>query len=241
MKTSFIVPVYNEEKGIKKNLLRIFDFAKKNYSDFEIIVVDDGSQDSTWKILQELNYKNLILGKNPHNMGPGAAFRRGFSLARGEVIVTLDFDLSFPITDTPKLLKKLNEGYDLVLASPYLLKGSTHKGIPPLRLFLSLAAVFIYGIAVGKILTCYTGFFRAYRKNVTRSIKFESNGFESQVEIIWKARRAGFKIVEVPSTLIYDNTRISNFKIVREISRHLHFLFGILMWGNIRYWLRLSS
>lgn len=226
MKISFIVPAYNEENGIQKNLSRIFKFARQNYPDFEVIVVDDGSQDSTWKILQSLKYKNLVLGKNPKNMGPGASFRRGFKLAKGDIAVTLDSDLSFPVEDTPKLIKKINEGYDLVVASPYFIKGSKNKGIPAFRLFLSLGATVIYTIALRKKLTCYTGFFRAYRKKVIKTIEFTSNGFQSQVEIIWKVRKKGYKITEVPSSLFYEQGRVSNFKIFKEIQSHLSFLFG---------------
>ncbi|HLC68944.1 MAG TPA: glycosyltransferase family 2 protein [Candidatus Bilamarchaeaceae archaeon] len=234
MKISFITPVYNEETNIEKNIQKILSFAKNNFKDFEIIAVDDGSSDHSWKILEKLRSKNIIIDKNPHNMGPGAAFRRGFALAKGDVIVTLDSDLSYPIEDTSKLLKKLNEGYGGVVASPFL-QGAGHTHVPFFRLLLSKLGTLIYTIFLGQYLSAYTCFFRAYRKGVIKNLKLEANGFESQVEIIWKTRRMGHRFAEVPSFQTFDVSRPSNFKILRELGRHLHFLLFKIIPGQVGY------
>ncbi|WP_022852531.1 glycosyltransferase family 2 protein [Thermodesulfatator atlanticus] len=113
---SVVIPVYNEEKNIKP-LLESLDNALKGIGKtFEVIIVDDGSQDKTLSILKELKprYPWLKIIALRKNFGQSAAFTAGIDHAQGEVIVTMDGDLQNDPRDIPKLLAKIEEGYDVV-------------------------------------------------------------------------------------------------------------------------------
>lgn len=233
MKISFVIPAYNEADEIEKNINTIYNFAKQNYSDFEIIAIDDGSKDNTLDVMRKLSLPNLIVDTNGKNMGPGAAFRKGFELATGDLIVSTESDLSYPIEDAKKLLAKLEEGYDIALATPHLAKEDAPKNVPAHRLALSHMGTAIYTFFVGEKLSTYACFFRAYKKQVIKSIQFKSNGFESQVEILWRAHKKGYKIIEISSKQNFRADRPSKFNIPRELGRHLNFLFGTVIPGNV--------
>ncbi len=91
MKISVIIPVYNEEKTIKKCLDSLFE---QTYLDFEVIVVDDGSTDGTAKVVSEINKPNLQIIKQDHK-GPAMARNLGVSQAKGEILVFVDADMTF--------------------------------------------------------------------------------------------------------------------------------------------------
>ncbi|MDJ0517221.1 MAG: glycosyltransferase family 2 protein [Trichodesmium sp. MO_231.B1] len=113
---SIVTPIYNEVDSIPQLLETISTTLKENQLTYEIICVDDGSEDGSTKLLKELaekrtDLKAVILRRN---YGQTAAMAAGFNYAIGKVIVTLDGDLQNDPADIPLLLSKLNEGYDLV-------------------------------------------------------------------------------------------------------------------------------
>ena len=113
---SIVVPVYNEEKSIGLLLDRI-QGACSNFSfNWEIILVDDGSTDNTWSVLEKkhLDIPQLRALKLRGNCGQTAAMVAGFDNSRGDVVVTLDGDLQNDPSDIPLLLDKLAEGFDIV-------------------------------------------------------------------------------------------------------------------------------
>ncbi|MFH1447738.1 MAG: glycosyltransferase family 2 protein [Candidatus Micrarchaeota archaeon] len=221
MKITLLMATYNEYGCIDKTIEKLYNYAKENLKDFQIIVIDDGSSDHTFVDLQKAESRyGITIGKNPVNMGQGAAFRRGLVHADGEVVITLDSDLSYPITDIPKLLEKIEGGYDVVVTSPFIGGGGT-EDVPFLRLFLSNLATFLYSLALGLKLTAFTGVFRAYRTEVLRNTRYKSDRFEAQVEILWLCKKAGAKIVEIPSVLKFKTERNSNFRVFRDVKTHL--------------------
>ncbi len=113
---SIVTPIYNEVDSIPQLLETISTTLKENQLTYEIICVDDGSQDGSTKLLTELaekrtDLKAVILRRN---YGQTAAMAAGFKYANGKVVVTLDGDLQNDPADIPLLLSKLDEGYDLV-------------------------------------------------------------------------------------------------------------------------------
>jgi dolichol-phosphate mannosyltransferase len=220
-KISLLMATYNEEKHIAESVSTLYNYAKGILPNFELIVVDDGSLDKTYEELAKLQKKFPIkIDKNPVNLGQGGAFRRGLTLATGEVIITFDSDLSYPIADIPRLLEKINEGNDVVTTSPFTGSGNT-QGVPLLRLFLSNTATFLYSTVLGVNLTSVTGVFRAYRADLLKGIGYKSNRFEAQVEILWLCKKKGAKIAEIPSVLKFKYRKTSSFKLFRDIKTHL--------------------
>lgn len=115
LKLSIIVPLYNEEGNIEELHSQITD-ALKNYS-YEILFVDDGSTDNTYKCLKQLSKDSHVrIIRLTRNFGQSAAFQAGFDNATGSVIVTLDGDLQNDPADIPALVEKLESGdYDMVV------------------------------------------------------------------------------------------------------------------------------
>ncbi len=113
---SIVVPIYNEVESLPKLIDRIAQSLAAYHLSYEMILVDDGSQDGTTELLKELaekrqDLKGVILRRN---YGQTAAMAAGFNYALGQVIITMDGDLQNDPADIPRLLDKLNEGYDLV-------------------------------------------------------------------------------------------------------------------------------
>jgi glycosyltransferase involved in cell wall biosynthesis len=120
MKTSIIIPAYNEERGIGEVLGRITALGRDAY---EIIVVDDGSTDGTSGIAEEFDVKLIRHGQN---RGKGSAIRTGVENASGDYVVFIDADNTYPAETIPKIVEKLDGGYDIVICSRAL---ADSKGI----------------------------------------------------------------------------------------------------------------
>lgn len=113
---SVVIPAYNEEENIPILYRRLKEVLEKLGKNYEIIVVDDGSTDSTYQVLKDLALKDPTLKviRFKRNYGQTAAMYAGFQHAKGDVIITLDADLQNDPQDIPILLEKLEEGYDVV-------------------------------------------------------------------------------------------------------------------------------
>ena len=110
---SIVIPAYNEENSINETVKKIKDVLKENkLTNSEIIVVDDGSTDKTGELLKKLD---VVYIKNPKNMGYGYSLKRGIKEAKNETIIIMDADLTYPVEYIPELLKKKEEGFDLVI------------------------------------------------------------------------------------------------------------------------------
>lgn len=112
MYLSIVIPVYNEEKNVALLHQKIFSVCKKIGNSFEIIFINDGSNDNTLNELKKLKPIKIINFRR--NFGQTAALDAGIKASKGEIIVTMDGDLQNNPEDIPNLLEKLNEGYDAV-------------------------------------------------------------------------------------------------------------------------------
>ncbi len=116
MKLSVVLPIYNEAESLRELIPLLLSEMQKIGHTFEIIAVNDGSSDESAQVLNELAKQHSVL-KVIHfrtNAGQTSALRAGFSHASGEIIVPLDADLENRPSDIPRLLAKLDEGYDIV-------------------------------------------------------------------------------------------------------------------------------
>lgn len=124
---SVVVPLYNEEGNVTKLHEKIVEACKKLGKPFEVIFIDDGSKDKTLEEARVLSPLALIEFRR--NFGQTAAFDAGFKEAKGEVIVTMDGDLQNDPADIPLLLKKMDEGFDVVSGWRWQRKDSVSKKI----------------------------------------------------------------------------------------------------------------
>lgn len=227
MKVSVIIPMLNEEENVQRTLFEV-DKVMKDCFDYEIIVVDDGSTDNTYSMLREFSAKNshVRVLKHQLNSGMGKAIRTGFEGSDGEIVVTIDADLSYKASHIPSLVSELinDETLDIVVGSQYM-KGGGVKNIPFFRLIISKIANKFIGYSMTENLSTVTGVLRAYRREVLESMELESNGTKINLEILSKAIATGSKIKEVPVILEGRELGESKIKIKSKTISHVLFSF----------------
>ena len=113
---SIVIPLFNEDESVEKLVDNLIENLEKIEFTYEIILVDDGSEDKTWEIIESLKKSTPHLRglKFRRNYGQTSAMVAGFDYALGEIIVTMDGDLQNDPSDIPALLEKIEEGYDIV-------------------------------------------------------------------------------------------------------------------------------
>jgi len=218
--------MFNEAENVKNTLSRVEESLSTFKGNYEIVAVNDGSTDNTFEILKEIAEKNkrIKVVSYPKNMGRGMALRRGFKESQGEIVVSIDADLSYDpkyILDLIEALEK-NSYIDFVLASPYM-PGGGAKDVPSLRLWISKLGNKILRFAMPNRIHTSTGIFRAYRRKVLDSIELESDGKEIHLEILSKALALGFRVKEVPAVLTGRKRGASKFKFRKTAISHLVF------------------
>ena len=212
------LPMYNEEKGIKPLLEKIRSAMLDTKKDYRVLIIDDGSTDSSVKIVNSFMKKMPIeLKRHKVNMGLGVTLKGLFNAVSGpkrvkgsDIIIMMDADN----THDPSLIKRMlpeMDRHNLVIASRYV-KGGNEVGFPFYRKILSRLAVFMLRLFFPiKGITDYTCGYRAYRAELLQKAhKFYGNnfitstGFPGSAEILIKLRRFSIKLKEVPLVLRYD-------------------------------------
>jgi len=212
-KVSFVVPVFNEIRTIEEVLLRVqgVDLDK------EIVVVDDGSTDGTRAFLRaldesakgfpptmnvprsggDLRADNIRVFFQEKNKGKGAALRRGFQEAKGDIVVIQDADLEYHPRDYPKLIALIEaEEADVVYGSRFL--GGPHRVL----LFwhyvgnkvLTVISNMVTDLNLSDVWTCY----KAFRREVIQGLDLREDRFGFEQEVTIKIARAGWRVYETP-------------------------------------------
>jgi len=224
MKTvSIIVPTYNE----KENLLNLLNAINKVFADGkiigEVVIIDDNSPDGTGQLAEQLKekYEFLKVIHRPSKLGFGSAYREGFRAAESKLLLTMDADLSHNPVYIPKFIEKA-EHADVVVGSRYV-DGGGIVGWGLYRRLVSKLANFLARIVVGAGVSDMTSGYRAYRKEVFEKVftgGIKSSGYAIQLETIYKIRKKGFKIDEVP--IIFTDRREGKSKLgMRDIISYL--------------------
>jgi glycosyltransferase involved in cell wall biosynthesis len=214
-KVSIIVPARNEAASLRRLLPEIV----VRMPDAELIVVNDGSTDDTVEICHQYGAKIVT---HPYSMGNGSAVKSGARAAQGEILVFMDADGQHQPQDIPRLLKKLSEGYDMVV-------GARDKGSQA-GLHRALANGFYNWLAswmVGQNVADLTSGLRAVKANKFRKFLYMlPNGFSYPTTITMSFFRAGYAVGYMP---IHSPRRIgtSHMRIVRDGVRFLLIIFKI--------------
>jgi dolichol-phosphate mannosyltransferase len=226
MDLSIIIPMFNEADNAESTLMRVEEALVSFEGTYEIIVVNDGSLDNTLDILNRLSGQDgkLKVVSYSKNVGRGMALKKGFKESSGEILVSIDADLSYDpnyIVDFVETLRA-EQDIDFVLASPYMPGGGV-QNVPVLRLWVSKFGNKILRLAMPNRIYTSTGIFRAYRKKVLDSLELESDGKEIHLEILSKALALGYRAKESPAILTSRKRGKSKFKFKKTAMSHLVF------------------
>jgi glycosyltransferase involved in cell wall biosynthesis len=214
MKISLIIPAYNEELALKPVV--------EEYSPYvdEIIIVDDGSKDSTYEIAKTLQNDRVRVFRHEKNQGKVAALRTGVGHASGEVVIFTDADCTYPARYIPEFVDRIEHGVDLVLGSRQIYR----QNIPLFNrmgnfIFSSLAAY----ISGKTVVDSQTGF-RAFRREMFEKFDVEAKSLEFETKMTVRAAKLGYKIAEIP---IEYRARVGTSKL-HPIKDGFKMFFGLL-------------
>jgi glycosyltransferase involved in cell wall biosynthesis len=194
---SVVMPAFNENATIEEIVRRVLAVPLRT----QLIVVDDCSTDGTRDLLAHLQAElGFTLLLQPHNMGKGAALRRGFEAVSGDIVVIQDADLEYSPEEFPTLIELIREGRaDVVYGSRFLGRHRvflfTHYAG---NRFLTLLTNILYNTMLSDMETCY----KVMRTEVLRSMTLRSDGFGIEPELTAKIFKRGYRVYEVPIT--YD-------------------------------------
>lgn len=188
---SFVIPAYNEQDSLVQLHKEIVDVTGANDYDFEIIFVDDGSTDDTWKIIDALatSNDNVKAIKFRGNYGKAAALRAGADMSTGELIITLDADLQDDPAEVPKLLAALTDEFDLISGWKEVRNDPVNKTMP------SKVFNWLVGLLTGVKLHDHNCGFKVYRREIFSEVRLygEMHRF---VPVLASAK--GFRVAEMP-------------------------------------------
>jgi len=202
---SIIIPAYNESLRISKTLNKILSFIEDNNDyDFEVIVVNDGSNDDTNEVV--LSFANVVLIDNKVNKGKGSVIRQGMLSAQGDYLLFSDADLSTPIEELEKLLSFIKD-FDIVIGSRALQNDLIKEHQPFYREIMGKTFnLFVQLLVVKGIKDTQCGF-KLFKNEVAKKIFGSSkiDGFSFDVETIYLASKFRFKVKEVPVLWFNDD------------------------------------
>jgi glycosyltransferase involved in cell wall biosynthesis len=202
---SVVSPAYTEGIQIERTLRSVMRYLTtiEDHYRWEIVVIDDGSTDDTLAISQSVasGERRVRVAPHPSNFNLGQALRYGFSIARGDYIVTLDADLSYSPSHIGRLLDTISTSEaKIVIASPYMTGGEV-SGVPRMRLAASRQANRMLSLTAKDQLTTLTGMVRAYDAVFLRRLDLKAMDVEINAEIIYKAQLMRARIADIPAHL----------------------------------------
>jgi glycosyltransferase involved in cell wall biosynthesis len=188
---SVVVPLLNEEHSLETLHAEIVAALDARSDEFEVVFVDDGSSDGSMSVLTRLHDEmpNVVVVHLRRNFGKAAALQAGFLEARGDVVVTIDADLQDDPAEIPKLLAKLDEGFDLVSG------WKTRRNDPVLRRMFSRMFNWATGVVSGVKLHDVNCGLKAYRAEVLQGMRLYG---ELHRFIPVLAAYRGYRVAEIP-------------------------------------------
>lgn len=256
MKIYIILPCYNESASLGFLLQKICSLKARTDCPMDIIAVDDGSTDNTGEILRDWSRQiPITIIKHKINRGLGETSRDGFEAAADlaspeDIIIRMDADNTHEPDYIPSMVKKIREGYEIVIASRFQ-KGGGMLGLGSYRTLISLMAnMFMKCLFPVKGVWEYSCGFRAYRAELIQTairifgdqfISLKGVGFTCTLEKLVKLRMLGAKVAEVPFVLRYDQKSGSS-KMVTSITTLGYLLLAlkyIYPWGPVsKKWIK---
>jgi dolichyl-phosphate beta-glucosyltransferase len=210
---SIVIPTYNESRRIPGTINAVNDFLKKKKANYEIIVVDDGSNDDTLKAVRAIKATRVKTLSNRENRGKGHSIKRGVFAASKQWILATDADLSTPIEELEQFLS--HSDHDVLIGSRALTESNVQVRQPLYRDYGGkLFNVFVQAVTLPGIKDTQCGF-KLFRADAARKIfaHHTIEGFGFDVEALYLARKFGLRVKELPVAWRNDpETKVNLFK-----------------------------
>jgi dolichyl-phosphate beta-glucosyltransferase len=223
---SIVVPCYNEEQRLPRTIERIERYLDGQGTQYELILVDDGSADGTRQVMDAAaeRSQSVRVEALPHNRGKGRALATGVGVAGGDEILLTDADLSTPIEELPKLQAQLTKGAGVAIASRALRDSKVEVSQPIYRVLMGkVFNLIVQAVLLPGIWDTQCGF-KLFRADVAHKVfaGLVTDGFGYDPEVLYRARKMGVKIAEVP--VVWRNsapTKVSPISSSFDMLRHV--------------------
>ena len=234
MDLSVVIPCYNEARRLPETVRHIQRHLADINGSREFILIDDGSRDNTLTCMQEMAgcNRDVRVVALPTNRGKGRAVAEGVRVSRGNFVLVTDADLATPIDELPKLQRAVKAGADIASGSRAA-PGAREINQPVHRRLMGKAFNLLVRAAVLPGFTDTQCGFKLFQGRVARELfnQLRIDGFAFDVEVLWRAKLAGYRVEEVPVRWRNsDASRVSPVRHSLQMSRDLLWL-----------WLRQSS
>ena len=220
------MPCYNEEQRLPRTIERIHGYLDAKNAPYELILVDDGSADGTRSIMEAASgrHRSVRVELLPHNRGKGRALAVGVGVATGDEILLTDADLSTPIEELDKLQAALNNGAGVAIGSRAVRGSRVEVSQPAYRVVMGKAFnLIVQAVLLPGIWDTQCGF-KLFRADVAHRVFADlvTDGFAYDPEVLYRARRQGVKIAEVP--VVWRNsapTKVSPVSSSLDMLKHV--------------------
>lgn len=229
---SVILPTYNE----RENLPLIFYLLHKTFTtaklDYEVVIVDDASPDNTLQVAQAIKkeFGHVEIVSRTGKLGLGTAYIAGLKAAKGERIILMDADLSHHPKFIPEMIELMNSSKAEIVTGTRYRKGGGVYGWDFKRKLTSKGANFLADFLLNPGVSDLTGSFRLYERHAIEQIlpKIQCKGYAFQMEIIVRAKKAGFRVEEVGISFvdrIYGQSKLGANEIILYVKGLLQLFF----------------
>lgn len=229
IKLSVIVPCYNEEKRFREGFAHYWSYLKKQNYLWELILVNDGSGDSTLKLMQTAarSKPNIKIISYTSNHGKGYAIVQGIKAANGHYVLFSDIDHSIPIATIESFYRYFEEGADVVIGSRRVKGAKILVHQKPLRELLGSGFTLLVRLAIDFKIRDATCGFKAFKKEVAEKIFNKLTVFDwaFDAEIIYICKKLGYKIAQAPVS--WSDVRGTKVNLKKDILRSLSGLVKI--------------
>jgi dolichyl-phosphate beta-glucosyltransferase len=223
---SIVVPCYNEEQRLPRTIEQIERYLDGKAAAYELILVDDGSTDGTRMIMDAAaeRHASVRIEALPRNRGKGRALAVGVEAAKGDEILLTDADLSTPIEELEKLQLALRNGAGVAIGSRALRASRVEVSQPAYRVIMGKAFnLIVQAVLLPGIWDTQCGF-KLFRADVAHRVfaGLVTDGFGYDPEVLYRARKLGVKIAEVP--VVWRNsapTKVSAFSSSFDMLKHV--------------------
>ncbi|MDR0906286.1 MAG: glycosyltransferase [Oscillospiraceae bacterium] len=226
MKISLVIPAFNESALIRETVTAAEAYLSREFEEYELLVVNDGSRDGTAEILAGLASETVKILGYPDNRGKGCAVKTGVLAAMGDIVFYTDADLAYGLDVLKTAAALFGDAETRLVAGSRKLPGGGYGEYPLIRRLASKCFSLVQYAVSGMLYDTQCGF-KGFRAEEVRAIfsAVREDGFAFDFEVLSIAERRGAKIAQLPVTIV--NHRSSDVRLLRDSIRMLRAIYAI--------------